>query len=274
LAVESFEGVRASVWVSLLAILVTPTAAAGTEEDPEVLDPAGDVVYSAMDVTRSSTYLDSLALWIEYDAVNDMIVMYWKTADSRRLEQPVDDSGINCYARGNMTVEGTITGTLTFQWANTNTAGTLFGVMRFTREGDALPTEAGRNVPYTFEPTFAQPGLFKWRVERARLQNLGEDYGPLEVSCGEGKGVRTPGSFVTPLYRNDDDGIGSKVFSLAGLRPPGRNTEEPEFGIPSSPSEAADPEGKPGATPGPGVGTMLVVVLAVFLVTRGRGGGR
>lgn len=60
----------------LLALVALPLSSAGSEEDPEIRDPAGDASLPASTTTGAMDALDIVAVWLEES--NGTLVMAWK----------------------------------------------------------------------------------------------------------------------------------------------------------------------------------------------------
>ncbi len=258
---------------AVFAVLVLPATASatgieGTENEPELVDAPDDVAYHAADVARESDYLDILGFWIDYDNQTDMVGLHWKAADTSPLKNAIDGSAIHCQGRLNLTAGDDVLGTLYPVWDNTNTKGTLSTSLTYIPNRDNVATEAGIDVPFSFEGVFAAPGYLTWNVERARLQNLGESIGQLDLNCREGKGPRVPGAFVSPIYYNGDAARSMGMFALDGLRPASGNGSDENGETGESTGATLPSAEQTGTTAGVGFVGVVLVISALGLARR------
>lgn len=199
----------------------------GTEEHPELADPADNVQYSPLHTGGEREHVDLLAGWLEYDAVNDTLNATLKLKSLEHVNESTDDNWFVLYGfRGNVTHGGEVKGEL------------RFGMLRSHSSGEWSPsvdlnTESGEvDVPFTFQRHDGTPGYFRWYVPMGYLQNWGDQMETFHAGATEEKFVRP---LISSGVINYNLAQADGAFVWKDLEPAPVNTTDDELLTPRSP---------------------------------------
>lgn len=260
-------------------LIVLPAAAGGpglifgSEELPELPDPADDVRYGPTYTgEQNHTYLDLQAAWFNYSAQSDEVILTMKTGNATSLLSPPPSYTIAC------TVNGTVAGNeLRIEWRRWANQSTLRSQVMFVTKTGAGATIDNRLLKHEFEAELGDPGYFRFAIPRLDLLNLGERFEAPRGLCREYFDVTYgPTSFSAGFPgqpTNTDAAEANSVFSFReGKRLPGP-------GDPPLPIERAERENATAApqtsktpmderTPFIAFGMAAASIVAVAIVRR------
>lgn len=218
------------VAVAALVVLIPVTSASpniwGTEENPELADPPGNVDYSPLHTGGERRYIDLLAGWFEYDAVNDNLNFTLKVSSLDGVNESTEDGWFVRYEfRGNVSNGADDTGQLQYWVQRSHATGTwMRGVDLETPSGDV-------EVPFTFERVDGTPGYFRWYVPMGYLQNWGEQVATFAASASEERYVLT---YATTGVLNRNVAQAEGAFIWKDLEPTPVTETDDEFLTPRS----------------------------------------
>lgn len=164
-----------------VALVLAPTATAGTEANPEIVDHAGNVVYSEYYTgSQDHEYLDLLGMWWAYDAATDRLDFHLKGVDFEAFSgSTAPDLKAQCWLNMNLLVmDGSES--IHFRWSQYTYGGEFFSDVNLSR----MPQPA---IPLQHEFTrgFSAPGYMTWSVSRELLLLYGETLSSPQASCIE-----------------------------------------------------------------------------------------
>lgn len=224
-----------------VVVLLPVTSAApvfwGTEQQPELTDPPGNVQYSPLYTgPRDRDHIDLLAAWFEYDAFNDTLVSTLKVSSLEGANESTQDGWFVLYNfRGNVTVDDEIKAELSHALYRNHQSAEWRPEVNLETPGGQL------DVPFTFDRVDGTPGYFRWTIPMDFLQNWGEQITNFHASGAEEQFVGS--SFISTgvLNRNPADAQGSFVWK--DLEPlPGRSTDEASLTPTRSETSPPSPE--------------------------------
>ena len=206
---------RVVLWAVLMFCLGVPAAAMasmGTELDPELIDPNGDVTYDrAYAGPKPLPYLDVLVGWIDHDNLTDQLLFHLKTGDARSLERRTGDNMYGCGLSGDLVLDGAKHGTFDAGWVKDAGKTTLRSGASFREAEDFVPTP----IHQTFSSTFGENGYYSWAINRSELMHFGDIIEQLRGTCDE-RG--SPSQYFLQLYINRDDSASKSAYSFRELR--------------------------------------------------------
>lgn len=220
------------VAVAAVVILVPVTSASpniwGTEEEPELADPPGNVEYSPLYTgPENRHHVDLLAGWFEYLPENDTIMISLKVQEFEDVIQRTEGWSLLYEFLGNMTYEEDDTRSLYISMGSDSDADEFWTRVEIrTSSGDV-------EVPFDHTIDSGTPGYFRWYVPLDFLLNWGNKVEGFAASAGEFR-EPTPGVSTIIMNRNPN-AFSDAVYSFEGLEPLPVNTTDDEFLTPRSP---------------------------------------
>lgn len=229
---------RRRLLVTIVAVLTlsVPSVAGqplgiGTEDDPEIRDPEGDVSYHTTNVAnRDYKFLDAVAAWIQYDGATDLVRFTIRVADLSDFQERTRDLNFVCnwYMRGaigNQT-QGTLGVHLQKPPGSTDVAPNL----TYTKPGGGAIDLAA-----SLEPTFGAPGYWSVATNLAPIQNILESIeGPTNLFCVAGQQV------AGYMLINSDEAEGNAAFDISALTADQSSGPEPDSPVSTLPSSTDD----------------------------------
>lgn len=259
-------GTTLSAGFAIVFILLpgaTGTQDLGSETEPEVRDPEGDVQYAPTYAgPQDSAYVDILVAWFDYDSRDDVINITVKVADTNPYSDPPAATLIRCFVAFRGYVGEEMSGSYHLQWSIEPQSGEMSQTVGFT-DSDGR----GRAVDYEFSVTSGQPGYFQYRLtNRQQILNQASFFKDPSLECHESQWV--PGA---DLYINDnyDTAQGSATYDVTSLKPDGRPDGEGDADPTANASdEPIDENG--GASPLVSALATMAVICAVFVAKAAR----
>lgn len=248
----------------IMASVVLPAAAAGTEENPELLDDADDVNYHELH-SDESPHLDILAAWIEFDLQADVILFRLKTASVMEAEDVPEDFSVTCNWGASLEDDGEPNGRLALNWGKDADADAYRSSVVWVEEAAASTPISPVNVqgiPHELTVLIGQPGYFNWTVERTAVATYGDRLETFSGRCDE---AYTPAANVAG-YSNWDSAQSEASYDLAALEPaPGNDTDNPLDGRTNNTTPTPEDS---ATTPNLGVLPVAVILLTAALAAR------
>ncbi len=226
----------AALMVFVMLVPVTSGAPViwGTEEKPELADPADNVQYSPLYTGRQDRdHVDLLAGWFEFLAHNNTLMFTLKVGSLENVFEETDGWSLHYGFRGNVSNGQGDTATLRYwamRYADSNT----------WNEGVDLAREGQSSVRVPHGSVFNEttPGYFRWYVPMDYLQNWGVQVAGFDAFASEMQMVAdTAESGI--FNRNPAQAEGSFVWK--DLEPAPVNATDDEFLTPRSPEPTSTP---------------------------------
>lgn len=266
---------KASLVALVAVVLLAPVTVAstmiwGTEEKPELADPAGDVQYSQLHGNEEAPFIDMTAGWISYENQTDRVTFTVKVVDATALESPGQEYHLECNTTIGVEHDEVIIGSLSVFWAKNQGETNLVSRIEWNpdgeRGGSAIAPRTSLDHDFGYATT--APGYYNWTVDRPALLQYGDILRGWDASCMQ---VLTAGG-LRVIYSNFDDGESQSAYSLSELRRLSGPGGEPDPWETASPEPATPSATSPAETAMPGIASMLAVLLAYVVVSR-RGSG-
>lgn len=233
----------------------------GTEDDPELADPAGNVEYSPLYTgPQDRHHVDLLAGWFEYLPDNDTIMISLKVQEFEDVIQRTEGWSLFYEFLGNLTYGGEDERALYITMGSESDADEFWTRMRIrTPSGDV-------DVPFDHIIEEGVPGYFRWYVPLDFLLNWGNEVGDFAASAAE---FREPTPGVSTIMNRNPNAFSDAVYSFEGLEPTPVEEESDEFLTPPESPAESDGAATESAT---GLGLLVVLALlgAVTYVRRTR----
>jgi hypothetical protein len=253
----------------LLLGMVTSTAAAapmaGTEEQPELTDPAGNVNYSAGYVgPKDRSHVDLLAAWYEYAPQNDTVQLTIKVTDLSHLMTAAQDWNWRCNFLSNMT-DGK--GAFVYQVTKLTHGeihSSLWHYQQVTRSGTAYSGTDGRPIDHTWSASLSEPGYVRMWVNRTEYLRSGFAMQSFYAQCVESMMIPGGPSNVPLPITNANVAGSSGTYDFGALHP--ADSPEHRDDLPtraataSSPADAAKKSS--GLAFGIGISVLLIAALS------------
>ena len=154
----------------------------GTFENPELVDPPGDVMYDDTYVgPRPIESIDVLRGWVSYDAARDNLSFTFHFVDTTDWGRATMYDQ-ECDYGANLTVDGQPNGRLIIEW--TRPANQPAMTVRVVHEErDFANVVERRDLPHAWAMQHAKPGNFTVSMERATLVSLATLIEHPAISC-------------------------------------------------------------------------------------------
>lgn len=200
----------------------------GTEEDPELADPPGNVQYSPLYTgPHDRDHVDLLAGWFEFFAHNNTLMFTLKVGSFEDVFEEADGWFLLYGFSGNVSNGQQDTATLRYSAVKTSDSTSWGESVNLGREGqNSVP------VPHGFVFNETTPGYFRWYVPMDYLQNWGVQVAEFEAFASEMQMVAhtaESGVFNRNPAQSDD------AFVWKDLEPARVNATDDEFLTPRSP---------------------------------------
>lgn len=230
----------------------------GTEDDPEISDPEGDVSYHTTNVAnRDYKFLDALAAWIQYDGAMDFLRFTIKVADLSEFQERTRDLNFVCnwYMRG--AIGNQTQGTLGMHLQKPPGSTGIAHNLTYTKPGGGAIDLAA-----SLEPTFGAPGYWSVATKLAPLQNILESIeGPTNLFCVAGQ--QAAGYTLI----NSDEAEGNTAFDISALTADQSSGPEPNAPVSTLPSSTDE---EPNRTSGAPLWSVSIALAAAVLARRYR----
>lgn len=235
----------------------------GSEEDPEVTNPSGNVKYDPTYTgPHNRHHIDLLAAWWDYNATTDRIIFHWKTVDNSLLADPPTDTAMGCLTGWHLMGAEAWQGNLTLSYGKERGETNFTGHAYIDRKNYTLGTgvrDTIITVGSRFEIAFAAPGYATVAVNRSQVFLYGERVQAPWVVCWESSCIQNPVN-CPGRWSNGDFTSRGRGFSFVGLKP----IDQPD--VVFDPIEKLDPiyissapiQGPPEPTPSPSLFLVLL----------------
>lgn len=202
-----------AAWIPSVSASIPPRF--GSELNPEVTDPPGDVFYEPTYVgEQNRKHLDVLAGWFEYVPEVDAFSANIKVASLAGIQDGVDTyEWAACRFEIPGTVDGELAGQFVFSF-RIEADGDQFPAAHFTREG----ASASVDLKHSVDVRWTEPGYISIIVARTLIQDQATAMeGNAYVGCSEFRGYPTSNA---PLFaaENFDSAEASAKFIVAESR--------------------------------------------------------
>lgn len=250
---------QAAFVVALLTMLLLASATVaageilGTEDEPELEDPSGNVDYSPLYLSSDDReHIDLLAGWFEYLSENDTLLFTLKVVSLEGWLERTDGWRVLHQFQGNVTNSREDTGQLTYSIQKHSASNSW-------SENVYLETSSGQaEVPFAFELEAGAPGYFRWYVPMAYLQNWGVQIGQFTAVAAEEQYV----GGVTTGVLNVNQAQASGSFTWEHFEPSQSNDSTDEHPLTPSESTETSPISDESTA---GVGVVLTTTILVSL---------
>jgi hypothetical protein len=246
--------------VVLFAAAAIPLAGGvtGTEANPELVDPAGDVNYD-IPPDEPHDYMDILAAWFEYDGSSDRVSTIVKVADVEALNPPPTDWKLTFAMYVGIDLDGEDQGNVAYTWESDPATGNIQAEVFVQRQ------VGGEDVPISHVFTGPDEGTIRFSVGRQALLDFGDAFVDQAIVYEESYLV---GSVNPGNVKNSDRASGDGIFNLFELAPTGSppvdELDQPEG---NGTDEATDEPRE--STPAPGiVGVVLAATISGWVARR------
>lgn len=168
----------------LAVVALAPSAQAkpvvGTEQQPELTDPANNIEYSAAHLgPQDHSYLDVLAAWLSHDLDSDEILFTVKVTSALDFEKRAADWSVNCGF--NSALAGEQAGHSIRFNMNWNREFGFRHEAYVMQDGVSEP----RPLKTSFRPVLEEPGYYTWGVGRQQLLEMGSAIHGISGACSE-----------------------------------------------------------------------------------------
>lgn len=228
----------------------------GTEDDPELEDPSGNVEYSPLYLgPKDRHHVDLLAGWFEYQPDNDSIMVSLKLEAFEDVLDRTQGWSLLYEFMVNFTYDGEDTRQLYISMgSDSETDGFWTSVEIRVPSGDI-------DVPFSQEIETGTPGYLRWFVPLEFLRNWGDGVAGFAASAGEFREA-TPGTSTIIANRNPNV-FSAADYSFAGLTQTPMQDESNESLAPTGSSPASEGTAT-DSSPMIGAGSLLVAVSIAF----------
>lgn len=245
-----------------LAVAFTPVAAAGTLDDPELSDPAGDVDYSPLAPAEDGhPYIDILAAFASFNAATDRVNLSLVLADTSAMEEDLGNWRATCTLSVDL-VRGGDNVTLDMVFEKDGASPIEFYAL--IDHGDEL-----ESVDEEFETgmSFSQRGIANWSFARGYLGSLGDRATNFVVDCGTM--MRAAGAPTIVVH--SDDAVGTKNYTIPDASPSSSDPFDPADDLPEGHrgNETGD-DGAGSESPAVSAALVMLGVAAVAVAARRR----
>ena len=164
-----------------MATLLVPIGAAGTEQEPEMIDHPGNVIYHEYyPGSQDHAYLDVLGMWWTHDAAADRVSFHLKGVDFEDFSGGTPpDVKVQCWVAMEIAFPDKVT-RLGLRWSQYTYGGAFVSDVNITQAPQP-------SVPLAHEMTkqFGAPGYMIWSVDRQLLLRYGDKIAAPQATCME-----------------------------------------------------------------------------------------
>ncbi len=262
---------RAAFSLPIIVVLLAPASAAepvlGTEDLPELSDPAGNIGYSPAYIgPKDHDYLDVLAAWYDLNETGDGLVLKFKVADATRIGTPEPEWTPWCDFTANVTDDPSTV----IYGIHVEENGTVSGSVshgengQWTDRGYVQAIGAADPLESNFAAELTKPGYFRFTVALREYLKMSTGVHEFFALCGEQyQPTQTFGSI--PIYNsNIATEEGEYVFPLPSGGADTGGEDEPQL----TGSEA--PSTSPSVQTGASALGLAAVIVSLAIVARAR----